>query len=84
MAYGIDHGFQIVINHYEHLQITWNIEQGAYVTSFHKFFKALNKFHKHLKRKQLGGFWKDPKYGYISGLRKFLSKKSLFSVASLF
>ena len=67
VGYGIDHGFQIVINEYEHLRLEWTIHQGAYVSCFHKFFKALNNFHKYLKRKQLGGFWKDPKYGYISG-----------------
>ena len=68
VAFGIDSGFHVVINQYEHLKLEWTIQQGAYVSSFHKFFKALNSFHKFLKRKQLGGFWKDPKYGYISGL----------------
>ncbi|KAL5263261.1 hypothetical protein ACHWQZ_G008595 [Mnemiopsis leidyi] len=66
VAYGIDPGFHVIINQYEHLKLEWTIQQGAYVSSFHKFFKALNSFHKLLKRKQLGGFWKDPKYGYIS------------------
>ena len=55
------------MNQYEHLKVEWTVRHGSYVNAFHTFFKSLNNFHKHLKRKQLGGFWKDPKYGYISG-----------------
>lgn len=67
-GHGRAHDGQILvtINQAEHLAIEWKVSNRSFKTNFHRFFKQLNILNKELKRKGLGGFWKEPDMGYIS------------------